>query len=77
MNAEYKKAAKKLLCGITDSGCTSRRYGTIFFLLPVRVSCGFGKSTMKFCASNISAKKKSNAHLPLPKAIKAACGSMI
>jgi|GEM_PF-6363979 len=74
MNAEYKKAAEKLLCGITDKRLHEP---TIFFLLPVRASCGFGKSTMKFCVSNISAKKKSNAHLPLPKAIKAACGSML
>lgn len=77
MDAEYKKAAEKLLCGITDKRLHEPQYGTIFFLLSVQVNCGFGKSTMKFCVSNISAKKKSNAHLPLPKAIKAACGSMI
>ena len=76
MNAEYKKAAEKLLCGITDKRLHEP---TIWNDILSSVRSGklrLGKSTMKFCVSNISAKKKSNAHLPLPKAIKAACGSM-
>ena len=48
MNAEYKRQLKNCFAALRISGCTSRQYGTIFFLLSVQVNCGFGKSTMKF-----------------------------
>ena len=72
MNAEYKKAAEKLLCGITD-----KRLHEPAIWNDILSSVRSGKLRLWEINDDIFAKKKSNAHLPLPKAIKAACGSMI
>ena len=77
MNAEYKKVAEKLLCGITDSRL---REPTIWNDILSSVRSGklrLWEINDEILRINISAKKKSNAHPPLPKAIKAVCGSTI
>lgn len=77
MNAEYKKAVEKLLCGITD-----KRLNEPTIWNDILFSVRSGKLRLweindEILRTKYFCKKKTNAHLPLPKAIKAACGSMI
>ena len=77
MNAEYKKATEKLLCGITD-----KRLHEPAIWNDILSSVRSGKLRLweindEILRIKYFCKKKSNVHLPLPKAIKAACGSMI
>ena len=72
MNAEYKKATEKLLCGITD-----KRLHEPAIWNDILSSVRSGKLRLWEINDEILCIKYSNAHLPLPKAIKAACGSMV
>ena len=77
MDAEYKKAAEKLLCGITD-----KRLHEPTIWNDILSSVRSGKLRIweindEILRIKYFCKEKIDAHLPLPKAIKAACGSMI
>lgn len=76
MNAEYIKAANKLLCGITDK---QLREPEIWDDILSSVRSGrlrLWEINDEILRINISAKIKSNSHLPLPRLIKAVCSSM-
>lgn len=72
-----QKAAEKLLCGITD-----KQLHELTIWNDILSSVRSGKLRLweindEILRIKYFCKEKSNAHLPLPKAIKAACGSMI
>ena len=77
MNAEYKKTAEKLLCGITDKRLHEPAIWNDILFSVRSGNLRLWEINDEILRINYFCKEKSNAHLPLPKTIKAACGSMI
>lgn len=77
MNAEYKKATEKLLCGITDKRLHESAIWNNILSSVRSGNLRLWEINDEILRIKYFCKEKSNAHLPLPKVIKAACGSMI